>query len=427
MKKLVSTNLILCLFFLSMKAQDTSSVQISGIFPAVVGLSVTITSDGSNSKAIEVPLQDGKFNIDIPQLTTGIYRISFRWRRNEFNQIRLYRDREGVVKQDTIASSPLIISKYIYINIDQSDRYHLTPKKDIPLEEFNKLGSFDLLKTTIFYMQVTSTSEDGQLYEMLTSLDADYRSNYARISDSLFAASSLQDKIQNDFQEAANTINYDTYYPVISKRKREIITQYPENPIGAWALLSIQNDELKKNAEYYEVLLKNMSGRARKSSYYQKANAKLASLTRMQVGNTLAMPKGNTPNGQRLDYNPRDYSYTLVEFWASWCGPCREANPRWNKILETYRQNGFQILGISLDESHTDWKKAIRDDQLHTWIHISDLEHPQTGGNAIMYGIEAIPFNILIDDQGIIISKNIKPAQLEEYLKNKLSDLTDAK
>lgn len=406
---------------MSIKARDTSSVQISGIFPAVDGLSITVTSEGSNSKAIEVPLQNGKFSIDIPQLTTGIYRISFRWPRNEFNQIRLYRDREGVVKQDTIAS-PMIISKTLYINPDQSDQYHLTLNRDIPLKEFNVLGNFDLLKTALFYVQVTSTSEDSQLYEMLTMLDAEYRSNYARISDSLFAASSRPDKIQNDFQETANTINYEAYYPVISKRKREIITHYPENPIGAWALLSIQNDELKKNAVSYEVLLNNMSGRARESSYYQKANAKLASLTRMQVGNILVMPKGNTPDGQRLDYNPSDYSYTLVEFWASWCGPCREANPRWNKILEVYRHEGFQILGISLDEYEADWKKAIEVDQLTAWVHISDLEHPQTGGNAIMYGIESIPYNVLLDNHGTIIRKNIKPAALEKLIIESLNE-----
>lgn len=191
---------------------------------------------------------------------------------------------------------------------------------------------------------------------------------------------------------------------------------YPESPVSVWAVLSVRNDDLRKESESYEALLKNMRGRARESDYFYKANAKLVSLIKIQEGNKLEMPNGNTPEGQKLDYNPGDYSYTLVEFWASWCGPCRQVNPSWNKLLETYRHKGFQILGVSLDEQIADWKKAIRDDQLNGWVHISDLEHPMTGGNATKYGIESIPYNILIDNKGLIIHKNIKPGALEKFI-----------
>lgn len=395
----------------NVKAQSTSAVRISGTFPAVEGLSVILSNQSGDFEPIELNLQAGSFDVEIPELTTGIYRLTFRW---PDNVVTLYRDREGVVRETK--SDNRVLIKSFYVNPDQSDHYQFALIDDITAEEFLLLDGFDLIKTKVFYMQTISTSLDAQVYEKLDRLDKEYRSNYAHIRDSLFAAGTQADKIPVDFQEAANAVNYENYYPIILAKKREVMALHPESPVSVWAVLSVQNDDLRKESAAYEALLKNMRGRAKESDYFYKANAKLISLIKIQEGNKLEMPNGNTPEGQKLDYNPGDYSYTLVEFWASWCGPCRQVNPSWNKLLETYRHKGFQILGVSLDEQVADWKKAIEDDQLNGWVHISDLEHPMTGGNATKYGIESIPYNILIDNKGLIIHKNIKPGALEKFI-----------
>ena len=108
--------------------------------------------------------------------------------------------------------------------------------------------------------------------------------------------------------------------------------------------------------------------------------------------------------------------YVLVDFWASWCGPCRRENPNVVKTFNAYKDKPFTILSVSLDQPNAKdkWIKAIHDDNL-TWTHVSDL---QFWNNAVakQYGIQAIPQNLLLDPQGKIIAKNLRSETLSEKL-----------
>ena len=109
--------------------------------------------------------------------------------------------------------------------------------------------------------------------------------------------------------------------------------------------------------------------------------------------------------------------YTLIEFWASWCGPCRAFNPELVKEYELYKEKGFEIVGVSLDSNKEKWLKAIEKDGL-TWENISDLKGWKNDA-ATIYGITAIPDNFLIDENGIIIARYLRG----DNLKNKLKEL----
>lgn len=107
--------------------------------------------------------------------------------------------------------------------------------------------------------------------------------------------------------------------------------------------------------------------------------------------------------------------YILVDFWASWCGPCREENPYLVKVYQQYGGKDFEIIGISLDSQKSPWLKAIADDGLK-WLHVSDLQGPKNEV-AKQYDVRAVPQNFLVDPNGIIIAKNLRAGQLEDKLK----------
>ncbi|KKL88540.1 hypothetical protein LCGC14_1923650, partial [marine sediment metagenome] len=110
--------------------------------------------------------------------------------------------------------------------------------------------------------------------------------------------------------------------------------------------------------------------------------------------------------------------YTLIEFWASWCGPCRNSNPDLVKLYKDYNDSGFEILGVSLDDNRSNWLKAIDADKL-TWTNISDLKGSENEG-AIRYGVNGIPDNVLIDSSGTIVGRYLKPEDLREIFEKKL-------
>jgi peroxiredoxin/outer membrane murein-binding lipoprotein Lpp len=106
--------------------------------------------------------------------------------------------------------------------------------------------------------------------------------------------------------------------------------------------------------------------------------------------------------------------YVLLDFWASWCGPCRAENPNIVKAYEAYKGKNFTILGVSLDLSRNNWLKAIHDDHLD-WTQVSDLKFWQNGA-AQLYSIRGIPQNYLIDPQGKIVARNIQGDDLNKKL-----------
>lgn len=123
----------------------------------------------------------------------------------------------------------------------------------------------------------------------------------------------------------------------------------------------------------------------------------------------------NDQDGKPVELSSLRGKVVLVDFWASWCAPCRQENPNVVKVYNEFHPKGFEILGVSLDRSKDDWLKAIQADKL-TWMHVSDLQYWQNAA-ARLYGVNSIPMNFLLDKDGKIIAKGLRGADLDAKLK----------
>jgi peroxiredoxin len=139
---------------------------------------------------------------------------------------------------------------------------------------------------------------------------------------------------------------------------------------------------------------------------------------KIMVGQSAPVFSQTDTSGKIITLSDFQGQYVLIDFWASWCKPCRAQNPSLAKLYNQFRNKGFTILGVSLDSDKRSWVKAINDDQLG-WFNISDLRSWKNEA-AITYNISSVPQNYLLDKKGMIIAKNLN----EEELIKKLNEVT---
>lgn len=157
-----------------------------------------------------------------------------------------------------------------------------------------------------------------------------------------------------------------------------------------------------------------------KASVYGIQTAKFIQLNRDHaIGDKFTDFEMSNPKGQLLKLSQNlGRRATLLEFWASWCGPCRKQNPDLVKTYQKYKAAGFEVFSVSLDFSKSNWEKAIAADHLQ-WNHVSDLKGRNSTG-AIIYGVNAIPDNFLLDKDGKIIAKYVWGEALNEAIERAL-------
>ena len=169
-------------------------------------------------------------------------------------------------------------------------------------------------------------------------------------------------------------------------------------------------------------LAKNYPGNALVVSLHDQITEMAASV-KSHAGETEAAGEGAeapeislpTPAGDTIRLSSTRGSYVLLDFWASWCLPCRKENPNLVQAYSKYHKKGFQIYQVSLDKTKDAWVKGIKDDQLDKWVHVSDVNY----WNSVvvpLYKIESIPANFLLDKEGRIIATNLRGENLDKKL-----------
>jgi len=195
---------------------------------------------------------------------------------------------------------------------------------------------------------------------------------------------------------------------------KKFVEQNPKSPIALYALNSYAGYDI--NPAEVEPVFNKLAPAIKNSPSGKSFAEKIETAKKTGVGAMAMEFTQNDTLGNPVSLSNFRGKYVLVDFWASWCGPCRVENPNVVAAFEKYKDKGFTVLGISLDQpgKKDKWLEAIHKDKL-TWTHVSDL---QFWNNAVakQYGIQAIPQNLLIDPKGMIVGKNLRGEALHKKL-----------
>jgi peroxiredoxin len=318
------------------------------------------------------------------------------------------------------------VVSYLKAPIDKDGKFSIkgsVPEKDYYVLAINKLENINLViegnddikvytdeKNITQFSNIVGSTPSNNIHKFLIDFKI-YNAELQKNQQAIKQNQGNRDSIGAVMDQLKTNFNF----------KRDRFARENKNSPALIVILNLYDKE--KEFKSYEKVSQELIAGFPNSPTTKRAQAELDHYKKKQEASlTTAIgkkaPEIEMPlvNGEQLKLSELKGNVVLLDFWASWCGPCRAENPNVVKLYNKYKDSGFTVYSVSMDSNKDKWLQAIEKDQL-TWpSHVSDLKGWSSSGGRT-YGVSSIPTTYLIDKKGKIIRKNLRGAQLDEALK----------
>ena len=230
------------------------------------------------------------------------------------------------------------------------------------------------------------------------------------------------DTLYNQYREAAKNddqVRLEELSELIDTKDDERLAltidyAYANNKSIVSAYLIMTNNYYLELAEL-DAITSNFDNLIKQTKYVELLLDRINNLYKVSIGSSFTDFTLNDTTGNPIALSSLiGENYLLIDFWASWCGPCRRENPNIVAVYNDYNSKGFDIIGVSLDTDKNNWIKAIEKDSL-TWSHVSDLQGWNSAAGKL-YAVNAIPHSVILNENGTIVAKNLRGEELRDKI-----------
>mgnify|MGYP000964653510 CR=1 FL=1 len=267
------------------------------------------------------------------------------------------------------------------------------------------------IKDSLNNVQIKGEEFHKSYQEYLTYIGGDFMSIIDQANATFSAVP--QDASDKEDQYKAIKARFDQKFDDRNDKQLQYALENPSSFFSVEGLVEVSN---KKGILAIEPAYLNLTKNIRETINGKELESRLLAAKNIKIGNEAPDFAQPDQDGKMVKLSDFKGKYLLLDFWASWCAPCRAENPNLKKAYEQYKSKGLEVLAVSIDDKNgrEAWLKAIKDDGL-PWVHVADLKGWRNEA-AVLYGVRGVPTNYLIDPTGKIVALNLRDEKLHEVL-----------